>query len=154
MGLDDDGDPPAGQTEEAVDTVVIGMDIEETTDEFLNTLGKNSGSTSLQKEAARSARKSSTMATMTATTGFAEEGMERWQYRKDSSTSISTSTSTMTATGMKKIDEEDEEAQEEAEEEDKLKMKTRNWRNINLSFAVVLEGRQQDETPSNHVEDC
>jgi hypothetical protein len=34
MGLDDDGNPPAGQTEEAVDTVVIDMDIEETTDKI------------------------------------------------------------------------------------------------------------------------
>jgi hypothetical protein len=79
MGLDDDTDPPAGQTEEAVDTVVIGMDIEETTDIFLKSLEKKSGCTSLQNEAARSARTSSTMATTTtATTGFAEEGTERW----------------------------------------------------------------------------
>jgi hypothetical protein len=52
-------------------------------------------------------------------------------------TSTSTSTS-VTATGMKKIDEEDE---EEQEEEDKLRMKTRNWRKINLSFTLVLEGQ-------------
>jgi hypothetical protein len=43
MGLDDDGDPPAGQTEEAVDTVVIGMDIEKTTDKFLKNLEKVQG---------------------------------------------------------------------------------------------------------------
>jgi ClpP class serine protease len=87
------------------------MDIEETTDEFLKILKKNSGSTSLQKEAARSAR-----------TG-----------------------SGTTATGMKKIDEEDEEAQEEEEEEDELKMKTRNWRKINLSFAIELEGQDGED---------
>jgi hypothetical protein len=46
MGLDDDGDPPAGQTEEVGDTVVIGMDIEETTYDFLKNLEKKSGSTS------------------------------------------------------------------------------------------------------------
>jgi hypothetical protein len=79
------------------------MDIEETTDEFLKNFEKKSGSTSLQKEAARSA---GTSGTTTAT-----EGMERWQLRKNSSTSTSTSTSTSrtTAIGMKKIDEEDEE---------------------------------------------
>jgi hypothetical protein len=49
----------------------------------------------------------------------------------------------MTATGMKKIDEEDEEAQEK--EEDELKMKTRNWRKINLSFAVDLEGQDGED---------
>jgi hypothetical protein len=86
------------------------MDIEETTYEFLKILEKNSGSTSLQKEAARSARSGMT-----------------------------------TATGMKKIDEEDEEAQEEEEEEDELKMKTRNWRKINLSFAVELEGQDGED---------
>jgi hypothetical protein len=35
---------------------------------------------------------------------------------------------------MKKIEEEDEEEQEE----DELGVKTRNWRNINLSFAIEL----------------
>jgi hypothetical protein len=53
MGLDDDGDPPAGGTEEAVDNVEERMDFEETTDEFVRNLEKNSVSTSLQKEAAR-----------------------------------------------------------------------------------------------------
>jgi hypothetical protein len=67
MGLDGDGDTPARQTEEAVDTVAIGMDIEETTDEFLKKLEKNSGSTSLQKEAARSARTGTSTSTTTAT---------------------------------------------------------------------------------------
>jgi hypothetical protein len=146
MGLDDDGDPPAGRTEEEEENGDVDMDIEETTDEFLKNLEKNSGSTSLQKEAARSAGTSSgTMATTTtmATTGLAEEGMERWQLRKDLSASTSTGTSAMTVTGMKKIDEEDEEAQEE--EEDELKMKTRNWRKINLSFAVDLEGQDSED---------
>jgi hypothetical protein len=104
MGLDDDGDPPAGHTEEAEDNGDVGMDIEETTDEFLKNLEKNSGCTSLQKEAARSAGTSGTSGTTTATAGSAE-GMERWQLGKNSSTS--TGTSAMTATGMKKIDEED-----------------------------------------------
>jgi hypothetical protein len=35
MGLNDDGDPPAGQTEEAEDNGDVGMNIEETTKEFL-----------------------------------------------------------------------------------------------------------------------
>jgi hypothetical protein len=35
MGLDDNGDPPAGRTEEAEDNGDVDMDIEETTDEFL-----------------------------------------------------------------------------------------------------------------------
>jgi hypothetical protein len=56
MGLDDDGDPPVGRTEEAEDNGDVGMDIEETTDEFLKNLEKNSMSTSLQKEAARFGR--------------------------------------------------------------------------------------------------
>jgi L-2-hydroxyglutarate oxidase LhgO len=79
MGLDDDGDPSAGHTEEAEDNGDVDMDIEETTDEFLENLEKNSGSISLQKEAARSARTSDTMtATATGTTtGIVEEGMER-----------------------------------------------------------------------------
>jgi SOS-response transcriptional repressor LexA len=110
MGFGDDGDPTTGRTEEAVDTVDDRMDFEETTDEFIKNLEKNSGSTSLQKEAERSAR-----------------------------TSTSTSTSaTVTATGMKKIEEEDEGKEEE---EDELGMKTTNWRKINLSFTVVLEGQ-------------
>jgi hypothetical protein len=134
MGLDDDGDPPAGYTEEAEDNGDIGMDIEETTEEFLKNLEENPGSTSLQKEVARSAGTSGTT-TATATTGIAE-GMERWQLRKNSSTS--TSTSATTATGMKKIDEEDEEEQEEEEESG---VKTRNWRKINLSFTIELEGQ-------------
>jgi hypothetical protein len=111
MGLDDDGNPPAGHTEEAEDNGDIGMDIEETTAKFLIILEKKSGGTSLQKEAARSAR--------TGTSG------------------------TTTATGKKKIDEEDKETQEE--EEDELKMKTFNWRKINLSFAVDLEGQDGED---------
>jgi hypothetical protein len=77
MGLDDDGDPPTRQTEEEEDNGDIGMDIEETTEEFLQNLENNSGSTSLHKEAAISARTStSSMSTSTATTRIAEEGME------------------------------------------------------------------------------
>jgi hypothetical protein len=103
MGFDDDGDPPAGQTEEAEDTGDDRMDFEETTEEFVKNLEKNAAS-SLQKEAARSAR-----------------------------------TSTM-LTGMKKIEEEEEE-----EEEEELGMKTRNWKKINLSFTVVLEGQDGED---------
>jgi hypothetical protein len=172
MGLDDDGDPTAGHTEEAEDNGDIGMDIEETTDEFLEIFEKNSGSTSLQKEAARSAHTGSgttaatattgiTMATATATgmtTGIAEEGMEleqtaetpRWQLRKNSKSPSSTSTSTSksgttAATGMKKIEEEDEEEQEE--DEDELALNTRNWRKINLSFTLELEGQDGEDHP-------
>jgi hypothetical protein len=107
IGFDDDGDPTAGRTEEAVNTVEDRMDYEETTEEFVRNLEKNAAS-SLQKEAERSAR-------------------------------TSTSTSA-TATGMKKIEEEDEE-----ELEDELGMKTRNWRKINLSFTVVLEGQAGED---------
>jgi len=105
VGLDDDGDPPAGHTEEAEDNGDIGMDIEETTDEFLKILEKNSGSTSLQKEAARSVGK----------------------------------TTTTTTTGMQKIDEGNE------EEDEILGMKTRNWKKINLSFAVELNGQDGED---------
>jgi hypothetical protein len=111
MGFDGDGDPTAGHTEEAVDTAVVGMDFEETTDEFIKNMENNYGSTPLQKEAART----STSTTATAT------GMEK-------------------TTGMKKIDEEDEE-----EEEETLGTKTRNWRKINLSFTVVLDGQDGED---------
>jgi hypothetical protein len=105
MGFDDDGDPPAGQTEEVEDTGDDRMDSEETTEEFLKNLEKNVAS-SLEKEAARSAR-TSTLAT---------------------------------STGMKKIEEEDEE-----EEEEELGMKTINWKKINLSLTVVLEGQDGED---------
>jgi hypothetical protein len=142
MGFDDDGDTLAGGTEEAVDNVEDRMDYEETTEEFVRNLEKNSAS-SLQKEAERSAPTSTstgTMATATATAtglkkttgmkstiGTGEEGMEleqtaetpRWQLRKNSRSSSSTSTSTRTmtaATGMKNIEEEDEEQEDEEED--------------------------------------
>jgi hypothetical protein len=58
----------------------------------------------------------------------------RTSLQKEAEKSARTSTSTAaTATGMKKIEEEDEE-----EEEKEVGMKTRNWRKINLSFAVEL----------------
>jgi hypothetical protein len=50
MGFDDDGDPPAGRTEEAEDTGYNRMAFEETTEEFVMNLEKNAAS-SLQKEA-------------------------------------------------------------------------------------------------------
>jgi hypothetical protein len=112
MRFDEDGDPPAGGTEEAEDNGYVRMGFEETTDEFIKNLEKNSGSTSLQKEATRLAR---------------------------------TSTMAM-ATGMKKIEEEDEEEQEE--DEDELGLKTRNWRKINLSFTIELEGQD-----GKHIKD-
>jgi hypothetical protein len=40
MGLDEDGDPPAVQTEEAEDNGDVGMDIEETTDELIKNFEK------------------------------------------------------------------------------------------------------------------
>jgi hypothetical protein len=45
----------------------------------------------------------------------------------------------MTTTGMLKINEENE------EEEEILGMKTRNWRKINLSFAIELSGQDGDD---------
>jgi hypothetical protein len=138
MGLDDDEDPTAGRTEEVDDIGDVDMDFEETTEEFLENLEKNSVSTSLQKEAARSAGTGSGTTTTTGTTtGTTAVTMEGWQLRKNSS--ASTSTSATTTTGMKKIDEEDE------EEEDELKMKTRNWRKINLSFTVELDGQDGED---------
>jgi hypothetical protein len=115
MGIDDEGDPRAGQTEEAVETEEDGMDFEESTEEFVRNMEKHFGSTSLQKEAARAS----------------------------TSTSTSTSTTaTVMATGMKKIEEEDE---EEEEEEEIQGTKTRNWRKINLSFAIELDGEDGDD---------
>jgi hypothetical protein len=116
MGLDDDGDPRAGQTEEAEDNGDVGMDIEETTDEFRKNLEKNSGSTSLQKEAARLARTSGTMAT----------GMKKIDEEDEEAQEV-------------------EEEEEEEEDEDELRMKTRNWRKINLSFAEELEGHDGED---------
>jgi hypothetical protein len=138
MGFDDDGDPQAGGTEEAVDNVDDRMDYEETTYAFLKNLEKNSGSTSLQKEAE--------MTGMKKTIGTAEEGMDpeqtaetpRWQLMKNSSTSTRTTTA---ATGMKIIEEADEGQEDEEEEQDELGMKTRNWRKINLSFTIALDGQ-------------
>jgi hypothetical protein len=79
MGFDDDGDPPAGRTEEAEDTGDDRMDFEETTEEFVRNLEKSAASL-LQKEAARTS----------------------------TSTSATTTATTTTTTGMKKTDEEDE----------------------------------------------
>jgi hypothetical protein len=45
----------------------------------------------------------------------------------------------MTTTGMQKIDEGNE------EEEEILGMKTRNWRKINLSFAIELNGQEGED---------
>jgi hypothetical protein len=122
MGFDDDGEPTTAQTEAAVETVEDRMELEETTEVVVGNMEKNAGSTSLQNEAARSAR-TSTTTTVTAT-----------------GTKTSTTTTTTTTTGMKKIDEEDEE-----EEEEILGMKTRNWRKINLSFTVVLDGKDGED---------
>jgi hypothetical protein len=68
-GFDDDGDPTVGLTEGAVDTVDDRMDFEETTEEFVRNLEKNSVS-SLQKEAERSARTSKSTSTMATATGM------------------------------------------------------------------------------------
>jgi hypothetical protein len=110
---DGDGDPTAGQTEEAVDTVEDEMELEETPEAVVEHMEKNSGSTLLQKEAAR------TSTTMTTTP----------------------TKMTKTKTGMKKIDDEDE----EEEEGELLGMKTRNWRKINLSYTVVLDGQDIED---------
>jgi hypothetical protein len=40
MGSDDDGDPPAGRTEEAEDTGDDRMDFEETTEKFIKEFGE------------------------------------------------------------------------------------------------------------------
>jgi hypothetical protein len=69
MGFDDDGDPPAGRTEQADDTGDDRMDFEETTEEFVKNLEKNAAS-SLQKESAESARTSTSTSTSTTATGM------------------------------------------------------------------------------------
>jgi hypothetical protein len=96
------------------------MDFEESMAEFVRNLENNSAS-SLQKEAERSARSS----TSTSTTATA--------------TVTVTDMKTSTTTGIKKIKEEEE------EEDDILGTKTRNWRKINLSFTVVLEGQDGED---------
>jgi hypothetical protein len=45
---------------------------------------------------------------------------------------------------MKNIEEEDEE-QDEEQKEDELGLKARNWRKINLSFAIELGGEDGDD---------
>jgi hypothetical protein len=40
MGFDDDGDPPAGQTEEVEDNGDVRMGFEETTEEFVRNMKK------------------------------------------------------------------------------------------------------------------
>jgi hypothetical protein len=104
MGLEDDGDPTTGLTGTATDAVEVDMDLEETLELVVgHSIGK-SGRSSLQNEAAKTARNL-----------------------------------TMTTTGMKKIDEGNEEEQEI------LGMKTRNWKKINLSFAVELKGQDGED---------
>jgi hypothetical protein len=105
MGFEGDGDPPIRGTGLADDSEEVAMDLEETTVSVVGKLVEKSGSTSLQKEASRSAR---------------------------------TSTTT-TTTGMQKIDEGNE------EEEEILGMKTRNWKKINLSFAIELNGQEGED---------
>jgi hypothetical protein len=63
VGFDDEVDPTAGQTEEAVDTSEEEMELEETTEAVVGHMAKNAGSTSLQNEAARSAHTSTTTTT-------------------------------------------------------------------------------------------
>jgi hypothetical protein len=68
--------------------------------------------------------------------------LQKEAARTSTGTSASTSTMTTTKTaGMKKIEKEDE----EEEEEELLGMKTRNWRKINLSFAIELSGEDGDD---------
>jgi hypothetical protein len=104
MGLEDDGDPATGLTGAAEDAVEVDMDLEETTEAVVGKPMENPRSTSLQTEAAKSAR----------------------------------TTTTATTAGMKKIEEEEE-------EEEILGMKTRNWKKINLSFAVELIGQEGED---------
>jgi hypothetical protein len=56
--------------------------------------------------------------------------------RSASSTSTTATTTTATTTGIQKIDEGKE------EEEEILGLKTRNWRKINVSFAINLNGQE------------
>jgi len=55
MGFEDDGDPPMGQTDRAVDHVDVEMDIEETTVAVVGKSMEKSGRSSLQNEAAKTA---------------------------------------------------------------------------------------------------
>jgi hypothetical protein len=66
MGFEDNGDPTAGQTEGAVDTAEVGMDLEESTEAVTWKLRKNSRSSSLQNEAAKTACNTTTTTTTTA----------------------------------------------------------------------------------------
>jgi hypothetical protein len=122
MGFDDNGDPMAERTEEAVATEDDRMDFEETTEEFVRNLEEKSAS-SLQKKAERSAH--------------------------TSTSTSSKSTRASAVTGMKRTEEEKE------EEEEILGTKTRNWRKIDLSFAVELDGQDGEDikAPDQNEED-
>jgi hypothetical protein len=65
MGFEGDGDPPIRGTGVADDSVEVAMDLEETTVSAVGKSVEKSGSTSLQKEASRSARTSTTTTTTT-----------------------------------------------------------------------------------------
>jgi hypothetical protein len=107
MGLEDEGDPATGPTGVADDSVEVAMDLEEVSLSIAGKLMGQSGKSSLQTEAAK--------------------------------------TASNTTTGMQKI----EEGNEDEEEDEVLGLKTRNWRKINISFEVELDG---DEISTPHVQ--
>jgi hypothetical protein len=139
-----------------VDNARVGMDLEKIARQ---SMGK-SGNNSLQKKAPRSATSTSTTTTMMPTNrqstelydarvGMDIEEVTGQSMEKSGSNSLqkeapksasSTSTSTKTTTtGMQKIDEGNE------EEDEILGLKSRNWRKINLSFAIDLNGQEGED---------
>jgi hypothetical protein len=144
------------------------MDIEKISEQSLvaGQTVKKSGSTSLQKEVSRSATSTSRLANTSTSTkkkttngqatgvddasvgmdleasvaGQSMEKSERYlQKEAPESTGRTSTTTTATTTGMQKIDEGNE------EEEEILGMKTWNWRKINLSFAIELNGQEGED---------
>jgi D-ribose pyranose/furanose isomerase RbsD len=65
--------------------------------------------------------------------------------KKEASRSASSTSTTTTTAGMQKIDEGNE------EEEEILGMKTRNWRKINLSFAIELNGQEGEDIRTDYM---
>ena len=77
--------------------------------------------------------------TTAAVVGTSMEKSGRSSLQNEAARSTRKTTAATTTTGMQKIDEGNE------EEDEILGMKTRNWKKINLSFTVELNGQDGDD---------
>jgi hypothetical protein len=160
-----------GRSTGSVDDARVDMDMEEITGAVVRKLVEKSGSTSLQKEASRSAGTSTTATTTTTgmqkigdPTGCTEKAVDAAEFAVEleettteaavgqpmadpKSTSLNKkevvrSAHTSTTTTTTGMQKIDE----GNEEENKIQgMKTRNWRKIILSFAIELNGQEGED---------